>query len=126
MRMYPRPTSHVLISPSLRTPLSSPVGRSSLDVLLLSIYSPSAFRPVQVLVQEIERSLAVDRVRADEPFDLATVREAQLRRVQVADLGELVADRLVRGDAVEVAALHHERPRCDQGGHLGVVERAAQ
>ena len=49
-----------------------------------------------------------------------------LRLVEEADLGELVADRLVGRDAVEVAALDHERPRGDQGGHLGVVERAAQ
>ena len=46
--------------------------------------------------------------------------------VEPADLGVLVGHPLVDADAVVVAALDHERPRGDQGGHLGVVERVAQ
>src|SRR5437773_3860234 len=37
-------------------------------------------------------------------LDLAAVGQPQARLVVVAHLGEFVADRLVRGDAVEVAA----------------------
>src|SRR5262245_52998401 len=91
-----------------------------------SLVSVSQLRPIQVLVQEIKRALAVDGVRPDEPLDLAAVADAEPGLVQVLHLGKLVAHRLVRGYAVEVAALDHEWPRCDQRGHLGVVERATQ
>ena len=37
-------------------------------------------RPLQMLVQELERPLAVDRVRADEAFDRAAVADAQAGR----------------------------------------------
>src|SRR5438552_1487270 len=47
------------------------------------------FRPIQVLVQKIERSFAVDGVRADEPFDLAAVAQAESSFIEIADLGEL-------------------------------------
>src|SRR5437879_1097709 len=78
-------------------------------------------RPVQMFVQKVKRSFAVDGVRADEPFDLAVVAQASVAQasvaqaeagfVEVAHLGELVADGFVGGDAVKMAALHHERPR---------------
>ena len=56
----------------------------------------------------------------------AAVADAQPGLVEEPDLGELVRHVLVGADAVEVTPFDHERPRRDQGGHLGVVERAAQ
>ena len=79
-----------------------------------------------MLVEKVERALAVDGVRPDEPFDFAAVADAELGGVEEAHLGELVGDRFVGGHAVEVAAFDHERTRGDQGGHLGVIERAAE
>src|SRR5262249_32854686 len=82
--------------------------------------------PSQVFVQEFERPPSVDRVRADEELDPATIADPQAGIVQVENLGEFVGDRLVGCDAVEVAPLDHEWPRGDQGRHLGVIERATQ
>src|SRR5262245_24686555 len=86
----------------------------------------SGFGPLQVLMQEVEGPDAVDGVRAGEPLELAVITNAELGFVEEADLGELVADRLIGRHAVEVAALDHERPGGDQGGHLGVVEGAPE
>ena len=41
-------------------------------------FSFSQLRPFQMLVQEIERALAIDRVRSGEPFDLRAIPDAQL------------------------------------------------
>src|SRR5262245_25480017 len=48
-----------------------------------SLAAKSALRPVQVLVQEIIRALAIDRVWADEPLDRAVVHQLQARLIQV-------------------------------------------
>src|SRR6266851_568889 len=86
----------------------------------------SRLRPVEVFVQKIESSFPVDRVRADEPFDLGAVTDPQFGGVELAHLRKFVAHGFVRRDAVEMAALDHEGPRRDQGRHLRVVEGAAQ
>src|SRR5689334_13878219 len=81
--------------------------------------------PFQVLVEEVERADAVDLVRSVEHFQLGRIADLELV-IQPLDLGELVVDALVGGDAVAVAALDHEGPRRDQPGHLGVVERVGE
>ena len=83
-------------------------------------------RPVEVSVEEVEGRFGVDGVWAIEPLDGGFVRDLKFCRVEVADFGEFVGDGLVRGDAVEVAALHHEWPRGDECGHLSVVEGRAE
>src|SRR4029450_1811411 len=60
----------------------------------------SPLRPVQELVQEVERSLPVNGVGPDEPFDCAAVADAESGFVQVADFGELVANGFIGCDAV--------------------------
>ena len=82
--------------------------------------------PLQVLVEELERPLSIDRVGTDKPFDRAPVRDFQLCRISVAHLGELVRHHLVRCHAVKMSAFDHERSRRNQGRHLGIVERTAQ
>src|SRR5690349_19921431 len=79
-----------------------------------------------MLVQESKGADAVDRVRADEDFQLAAVADAEPGTVKMKDLGVFVSNGLVARYAVEVTALDHERARSDQGRHFGVVERAAQ
>src|SRR5688500_5159205 len=68
-------------------------------------------RPVEMFMQKLECAFAVDGMGPDEPFDLAHVFQAQLRLIQKPHFCELVADFFIRGDAVEVPPLHHERPR---------------
>src|SRR5438132_7927835 len=85
-------------------------------------------RPVQMFVQKVKRSFAVDGVRADEPFDLAVVAQASVAQasvaqasvaqasvaqasvaqaessfIEIADLGEFVTHGLIGGDGVEMA-----------------------
>src|SRR5262245_30808750 len=91
-----------------------------------SLAAKSALRPVQELVQEIIRALTVDGVRADEPFDRAVIHQLQARLIQVPHLGELEPHLLIDADAIEMAALHHERARTNKSRHLRIVERAAQ
>src|SRR5258706_341476 len=79
-----------------------------------------------MLVQEIVRSLTIDCVWADEPFNLAAIHQLEPGLVEILHLGELEADLLIEADPVKMTALHHERTRTDQGGHLRVVERAAE
>jgi hypothetical protein len=90
--------------------------------------SPSRrrFRLAQSPVQERARSPAVDRVRADEPIELAAVADPELRAVQASHLAEFAGNRFIRRDAVEMPAFDQEPSRGDQGGHLCVVEGAAQ
>ena len=87
--------------------------------------SVSLRRPFQLLLQELERADAVDLVRPVEVLDLRPLRQLQ-PAVEPAHLGVFVGHHLVDAHAVVVAALHHERPRRDQGRHLRVVERVAQ
>src|SRR2546422_9038666 len=94
-------------------------GFEGVEVLLL-------LRPLEVLVQELKGPLVVDRVRTNEPLDLAAVANPELRLVEEAHLGKLVADGLVGSDPVEVAALDHERPRGNQSSHFRIVEGASQ
>ncbi len=88
----------------------------------------SGFRcgPVQVAMEEVEGATPMDGVWADEGFHLASVADAEACGVEESDLGELPGDGFVGGDAVEVAALDHERAWGDECGHLGVVEGAAE
>ena len=74
-----------------------------------------------MLVQELERPLAVDLVVSVEEFDVGTVAEAE-HVVQAADFGVFVGNPFVGSDAVPVAAFDHERARGEQRDHLGVVE----
>jgi len=83
-------------------------------------------RPVQMLVQKLVGSLAVDRMRPDEPFDFGPVADLQLSRIEISDFSVFVSDPVVFADTVEVASFHHKRSRADQRGHLSVVERAAE
>src|SRR6185436_11218615 len=82
--------------------------------------------PPQMLVQKRKRAHTVDLVRADEIFDLAAVGHFELDVVDPLDLGVFGGDALIDADAVEVAALDHEGAGGDEGGHLGVVERAPE
>src|SRR4051794_8823647 len=77
-----------------------------------------------MFVQELEGSLAVNCMPAGEILDGATIADAKLGVVEVKDLGELRSDGLIGRDAVEVAALDHERPWRNQRRQLGVVESA--
>ena len=56
----------------------------------------SRLRPLQVLVQELERSFAVDLVEAVEEFDVGAVADAE-RIVHPADFGVFVGDPFVGG-----------------------------
>src|SRR5690348_1778454 len=85
----------------------------------------SSLGPPEVLLEERERPFRMDLVPAGEELDRRPLGDAQLA-VEAADLGVLVGHHLVGADAVVVAALDHERPRRDQAGHLGVVERVAE
>src|SRR2546429_8808122 len=77
-------------------------------------------RPVQMFMQKVKRSFAVDSVRADEPFDLAAVAQASVAQAsvaqaeagfgEIADLGALVAHGLIGGDNGEMGTLDHEPP----------------
>jgi hypothetical protein len=73
-----------------------------------------------VLAEELERALAVDRVRSVEEFDFGAVAQAQLI-VEAADLGVFPGHPLVGGNAVVVAPFDHERARRHEVGQLGVV-----
>jgi len=68
------------------------------------------FWPVQMFVEKVERSLAVDAVAALEEFDLGAVGYAELG-VEPSHFGVLVRHPSVAADEVKVAAFDHERPR---------------
>ena len=65
-------------------------------------------RPLQVLVQKLERALAVDLVEAVEEFDDGAVAEAE-RVVHPADFGVFVGDPFVGSDTVPVRPFDNER-----------------
>src|SRR5436190_8996242 len=85
----------------------------------------SPWGPVEMLAQEVEGAAAVDDVAAVEELDRRALRQAQAR-IEPAHLRIFEGDVFVEPDAVGVAALHHEGPRCNQGGHLRVVEGVAE
>src|SRR4051794_27018252 len=76
-------------------------------------------------VEELERSDAVDLMRAKEELDLGPLWDSEYR-VKPPHLGILVGDPLVGSDAVVVAPFDHERPWRNQRGHLRVVEGPAE
>jgi len=82
--------------------------------------------PVQVFVKEFEGSFAVNSVGAGEPFDFTEIADFKLSLVQMTDFGKFVSDSFIGSNAVEVAPLDHERARCNQRRHFGVVEGVAQ
>ncbi len=84
---------------------------------------PLTARPIQMFVQKIECPFAVDGVAAVEVLDRGLVTQSQLR-VEPPHLGVFVGHPLIPAHAIVMAALHHERPRDHQVGHLRVVERA--
>ena len=77
-------------------------------------------------MEEVVGPDPVDGVRSDKPFDLAAVGEPKTGGIEVPHLGELEGDLLVGSDSVEVPAFDHKGARTDEGGHLGVVEGAAE
>src|SRR5436309_1039986 len=85
----------------------------------------SRLRPIQMPMQKAKGALAIDRVRPIEELDFAAVANAQLI-IEAPHLGVFVSDPFVGRDAVIVATLDHEGPRCDQRRHLRIVKRIAQ
>lgn len=83
-------------------------------------------RPVQVLVQELERSLGIDRVRSIEPLDFTPVTDFQFSLVEVANLAEFVADPFVLAHPIKVTPFDHEWSWADERSHFGIIEGAAQ
>ena len=77
-------------------------------------------------MEEVEGPFAIDGVRAHEGFHFAPVTDPESGGVVEFHLPELPAHGLIRRHAVEMPALHHERPRCNASRHLGVVEGAAE
>src|ERR1039458_2509681 len=69
-------------------------------------------RPVQISFQELESTLAVDRVRPVEVLDRDTIFNLHLR-VEEAGLGKLVSHPLVRRHGIAMPPFHHE----GTGGH---------
>ena len=81
---------------------------------------------VQVLVQELERSLGIDRVRSVEPLDFTPVTNFQFSLVEETHFCKFPANRFIGRNSVIVAALDHERSRCNEPGHLRIVEGTTQ
>ena len=65
--------------------------------------------------QELERSLAVDRVGTGEKFDSSLVRHFHLRVVEISHLSVFIGDPLVRRHPVEM-------PSLDQFDHILIDE----
>src|SRR5690606_20861636 len=82
--------------------------------------------PREVTVEEIERTLSVDRVRPDEELDLGPVADPETRLVEMAHFRVFVRDGFIGRHAVEMTAFDHEGARRDERGHLRVVERASE
>lgn len=83
-------------------------------------------RPVQVPMEKVKRSLTVDRMRTDKPFDLCAIADTKLGCVKVSDFGEFKSNPFIRANTIEVSPLDHERPWTNQGRHFGVIERTTQ
>src|SRR5687767_2168285 len=90
-------------------------GFADWDVALLA--AVAGLGPAQMLLQEREGALSVDAVRALEEFNLGPVAESELR-VKEANLPVLVRHPFVAPDQIEMATLHHERPRNHEIGHF--------
>jgi len=87
----------------------------------------SGLWPVQMFVEEVERADSVNLVWPGEKFDLAHVRwELELPGVQMAYFCKLIRNGLIRSHAIKEATFNHERSRCDERCHFGIVKRAAQ
>src|SRR6185503_19942714 len=92
----------------------SPMGAHGFDKLSCDKWRfplPGALgrRPLQMLVQKVVRSLAVDLVRAVEPFNGAAVTDLEPGLIEVLHLGVFEADFFIDPHAVEVAPLDHKR-----------------
>lgn len=81
---------------------------------------------MQVLMQKSKRALAVDCMRADEPFDFRLIGDVQFCRIQIADFRIFVRDPVVLTNPVKVPAFDHKRAWTDQSRHLRIVKRTAK
>ena len=76
-------------------------------------------------VKKLEGAYAVDGVAAVKEIDVGSFRIGELG-VESSDFRIFQCNPFIRCDGVVMASLNHEWAWGDQGGHLGVVERAAQ
>ena len=76
-------------------------------------------------MQEIKRSLSIDRVRPIKKLDGGSIAQSQLHVVPPR-LGEFISHPFIGRNAIVMAALDHEGSRKDQPAHLSVIERVAQ
>jgi cytochrome oxidase Cu insertion factor (SCO1/SenC/PrrC family) len=81
--------------------------------------------PIQLPIEELERTDAMDGVGSVEELDVGAIGDAQ-PGVEAADLGVFVRHPFVGRHAVPVTAFDHERAGRDEGGHFGVVKRGAE
>ena len=76
----------------------------------IPVNTDSSLRPIEMFAQKVERAFAPHAVAALEKLNLGAVGEAELR-IEPANLRVFMRDPLVEANAVEVAALDHERAR---------------
>src|SRR5687767_10481488 len=67
-------------------------------------------RPIQLLVQKLKRTFAINGVATVEVFDRSLVSKSELS-VEPSDLRVFVRDPMIAGDAIVMASLRHEWPR---------------
>jgi len=84
----------------------------------------SRLRPIKALVQEGERTHAVDLVHTVEILNRRSVADAK-PAVQLGHLGVFIGHPFIETHGIVVPSLHHEGAWCDHTRKLGVVECVA-
>jgi hypothetical protein len=109
-----------------QTPIAASSYQFAMHMFPDLITAPGSLRPFEMPPQELERTLAVNRVGTVEEFDFGPVGQIHSCGIEPARLGELVCDPFIWRDAVMVTALHHERPGSHQVPEIRVIDDVSE